>query len=173
MPGLISSALYIIVFGQALGNRIGTPIKGSSIGYLEFITPGLAMMSVINMAYQNSSSSIMQAKFLKFIEDILIAPLSGFEISMAFTIGGMIRGVINGILILLFSALLINYYLDDVENYKSSNSLETTVNEYTCQGLELDYSGVCWGFDFTWANKENSWTYRKARGNGARCLRKV
>ena len=64
------------------------------------------------------------------------------------------------------SSEFINYYLDDVENYKSSNSLETTVNEYTCQGLELDYSGVCWGFDFTWANKENSWTYRKARGNG-------
>ncbi len=64
------------------------------------------------------------------------------------------------------SSEFINYYLDDVENYKSSNSLETTVNEYTCQGLELDYSGVCWGFDFTWSNKENSWTYRKARGNG-------
>lgn len=114
MPGLISSALYIIVFGQALGDRIGNPIKNNSdVGYLEFIIPGLAMMSVINMAYQNSSSSIMQAKFLKFIEDILIAPLSGFEISMAFTIGGMIRGVINGILILIFSTLLINYYLDD------------------------------------------------------------
>ena len=64
------------------------------------------------------------------------------------------------------SSEFINYYLDDVENYKSSNSLETTVNEYTCQGLELDYSGVCWGFDFTWSNKENSWTYRKSRGNG-------
>ena len=112
MPGLISSALYIIVFGQALGERIGSPIKDNDVGYLEFIVPGLAMMSVINMAYQNSSSSIMQAKFLKFIEDILIAPLSGLEISMAFTIGGMIRGVINGVLILLFSALLINYYLD-------------------------------------------------------------
>ena len=64
------------------------------------------------------------------------------------------------------STEFINYYLDDVENYKASNSLETTVNEYTCQGLELDYTGVCWGFDFTWSNKENSWTYRKARGNG-------
>ena len=123
IPGVISSALYIIVFGQALGERIGNPVEGNQVGYLEFIIPGLAMMSVINMSYQNSSSSIMQAKFLKFIEDILIAPLSGFEISMAFTIGGMIRGVINGILILLFSGLLINYYLDapnttfDIHNY--------------------------------------------------------
>ena len=50
----------------------------------------------------------------------------------------------------------INYYLDKTENYKSSNSLETTTNEYTCQGLELDYTGICWGFDFTWSSKENS-----------------
>ena len=66
MPGLISSALYIIVFGEALGKRIG-PMEDKS--YITFIIPGLTMMSVINMAYQNSSSSIMQAKFLKFIED--------------------------------------------------------------------------------------------------------
>jgi len=60
----------------------------------------------------------------------------------------------------------LNYYLDDVKKYKSSNFLETTVNEYTCQGLELDYTGVCWGFDFTWSSKTNSWTYRKSRGPG-------
>ena len=70
------------------------------------------------------------------------------------------------------STEFINYYLDDVENYKSSNSLETTVNEYTCQGLELDYSGVCWGFDFTWSDQENSWTYRKARASGWQNVKK-
>ena len=112
MPGLISSALYIIVFGEALGGKIG-PMQDTS--YIKYIIPGLTMMSVINMAYQNSSSSIMQAKFLKFIEDILIAPLSGFEISMAFTIGGMLRGVINGVLILLLSKLLVPEFV--INNY--------------------------------------------------------
>jgi len=111
MPGLISSALYIIIFGEALGKRIGTMQDTS---YMNYIIPGLTMMSVINMAYQNSSSSIMQAKFLKFIEDILIAPLSGLEISMAFTFGGMFRGLINGILILLLSNLLTGFV---VQNY--------------------------------------------------------
>ena len=67
----------------------------------------------------------------------------------------------------------INYYLDDIDSFKSSNSLETSVNEYTCQGLELDYSGICWGFDFTWSNKENTWTYRKARGAGWQNVHKV
>ena len=80
MPGVISSGLYILVFGHALGSRIGQ-IKETP--YMHYIIPGLVMMSVINHAYQNSSSSIMQAKFLRFIEDILITPLSGFEISLA------------------------------------------------------------------------------------------
>ena len=59
-PSIISSSLYIIVFGHSLGSRIGT-IKG--IDYMDFIIPGLVMMAVINHAYQNSSSSILQAKF--------------------------------------------------------------------------------------------------------------
>ena len=113
MPGLISSGLYLVVFGEVIGKRLkNTELE---VEYIIYIIPGLTMMSVINMAYQNSSSSIMQAKFLKFIEDILIAPLSGFEISMAFTIGGMFRGVINGILILLLSKLLVPEFT--INNY--------------------------------------------------------
>jgi len=127
MPGLISSGLYLVVFGEVIGKRLkNTELE---VDYIIYIIPGLTMMSVINMAYQNSSSSIMQAKFLKFIEDILIAPLSGFEISMAFTIGGMFRGVINGILILLLSKLLVP---------------EFTINNY---GLTLIYLiTVSWAF---------------------------
>ena len=53
MPGIISSALYIIIFGHALGSRIG---KINNIEYMNFIIPGLIMMSIINQSYQNSSS---------------------------------------------------------------------------------------------------------------------
>ena len=84
-------------------SRIGD-IKG--VEYIHFIIPGLVMMSVINPAYQNSSSSIMQTKFLRFIEDILITPLSGLEISMSYIIGGTVRGVVNGVLVLLLGSLL-------------------------------------------------------------------
>ncbi|SVD72228.1 uncharacterized protein METZ01_LOCUS425082, partial [marine metagenome] len=89
LPSVISSGLYIIVFGAAMGSRIGD-IKG--VEYIHFIIPGLVMMAVINPAYQNPSSSIMQAKFLRFIEDILITPLSGLEISLSYIIGGAVRG---------------------------------------------------------------------------------
>ena len=110
LPSVISSGLYIIVFGAAMGSRIGE-IKG--VEYIHFIIPGLVMMSVINPAYQNSSSSIMQAKFLRFIEDILITPLSGLEISLSYIIGGTVRGVVNGVLVLLLGYFLTGLQIDN------------------------------------------------------------
>tara|TARA_B110000438_G_scaffold295457_1_gene338474 strand:- start:1329 stop:2087 length:759 start_codon:yes stop_codon:yes gene_type:complete len=103
VPALISSLLYIIVFGTTLGSRISA-ING--VEYINYIVPGLAMMSVINQAYQNSASSIMQGKYLKFIEDILIAPLSGLEISLGYIIGGTLRGMICGLGILFICLFL-------------------------------------------------------------------
>ena len=111
VPALISSLLYIIVFGTTLGTRISS-ING--IPYINYIVPGLAMMSVINQAYQNSASSIMQGKYLKFIEDILVAPLSGFEISLGYIIGGALRGLICGIGILVICLFMTDLR---IENY--------------------------------------------------------
>jgi ABC-2 type transport system permease protein len=110
LPSIISSGLYIIVFGESLGSRIGE-IKNTD--YIHFIIPGLVMMSVINHAYQNSSSSIMQAKFLRFIEDILITPLSGFEISMGYVIGATIRGVLNGVLVIIIGWILSGFIVQN------------------------------------------------------------
>ncbi len=56
-----------------------------------------------------------------------------------------------------------HWYLKPIDDYRSSNSLEVTANEYTCQGLELDYAGVCWGGDFMRANDDRSWSFRKLR----------
>ena len=75
------------------------------------------MMAVINQSYANSSSSIMQAKYLKFIEDYLIAPVSGFELSMSFIIGAMLRGIINGILIIITCWFLTDF---TITNYTLS-----------------------------------------------------
>ena len=105
VPALLSSLLYILVFGEALGNRIGS-LEGQS--YMSYIVPGLAMMSVITQAYQNSASSIMQAKYLKFIEDILIAPLSGLQVSLGYIIGGAMRGLICGLSILIMCIIMPN-----------------------------------------------------------------
>ena len=111
LPSIISSSLYMIVFGHALGSRIGK-IKG--IDYMDFIIPGLVMMAAINHAYQNSSSSIIQAKFLKFIDDILITPLSGFELAIGYIIGGALRGFINGIVVFILGWILTGFMIDNL-----------------------------------------------------------
>jgi|TARA_B100000614_G_C14502725_1_gene475329 ABC-2 type transport system permease protein len=116
IPGVISSGLYIIVFGHALGDRIRNNQElADAGGYMLFIIPGLIMMSVINHSYQNTSSSLMQAKFLKFLDDILITPLSGLEISIAYIIGGAIRGIINAASIILLSYLIADGFT--IDNY--------------------------------------------------------
>ena len=62
IPGLLSSLLYIIVFGTTLGSRINL---NNGVDYINFIIPGLTMMTILNQAYQNSASSIMQGIWWK------------------------------------------------------------------------------------------------------------
>jgi len=139
LPSLISSGLYIIVFGQSLGSRIGD-IKNTD--YIHFIIPGLIMMSVINHAYQNSSSSIMQAKFLRFIEDILITPLSGFEISMGYVIGATLRGLLNGLLVILIGWMLSGF---TVQNWMLTIVYLTTVSwTFASIGVIVGISATTW-----------------------------
>ena len=110
IPGLLSSLLYIIVFGNTLGKKIDLD---NGVEYINFIIPGLTMMTILNQAYQNSASSIMQGKYLKFIEDILILPLSGLEITFGYIIGGAIRGLISGLGIIIICLFLTNFSINN------------------------------------------------------------
>tara|TARA_Y100000817_G_C16829376_1_gene532750 strand:- start:329 stop:1090 length:762 start_codon:yes stop_codon:yes gene_type:complete len=103
IPGLTSSILYIVIFGFTLEQRIST-IDG--IPYTIFIIPGLIMMNALTNATSNSASSMLQMKLLGQLPDILQAPLSSFEISLAYIVGGTVRGTVNGILILLVGITL-------------------------------------------------------------------
>ncbi|MEC9050291.1 MAG: ABC transporter permease [Candidatus Neomarinimicrobiota bacterium] len=103
LPGLISSGLYIVIFGFTLEQRI-SEIQG--IPYTLFILPGLIMMNTLTNATANTSSSMLQMKLLQQLPDLLTAPLSGFEISLAYIIGGTVRGFVNGILVLILGVLL-------------------------------------------------------------------
>ena len=103
LPGMISSGLYILVFGFTLERRINTI---EDVPYTLFIIPGLIMMNTLTNATANTSSSMLQMKLLQQLPDILIAPLSSFEISVAFILGGTVRGVVNGVLVLLLGVLL-------------------------------------------------------------------
>ena len=105
IPGLISSVLYILIFGFTLEQRI-SEIQG--VSYTMFILPGLIMMNTLTNASSNTSSSMLQMKLLQQLPDILTAPLSGLEIALAYIIGGTVRGMVNGILVLLVGVILID-----------------------------------------------------------------
>jgi len=94
---VVTSVLFILVFGYSLGSRI-SDISG--VTYLEFLIPGLAMMGIITSAYTNASSSLYIAKFQKNVQEVLVAPLSYWQIIGGLTIASVIRSMIVGFAIL-------------------------------------------------------------------------
>ncbi len=90
---LLTSALYVVVFGYGLGSRI-REVEG--IPYLEFILPGLILLSVITGSYGNTSSSLFDAKRERYIDDVLISPITPFQMALAYVLGGALRGLLVG-----------------------------------------------------------------------------
>jgi ABC-2 type transport system permease protein len=89
----LTSALYIVVFGYGLGSRI-REVEG--VPYLEFILPGLILLSIITGSYGNTSSSLFDAKRERYIDDVLISPITPFQMALAYVLGGVLRGMLVG-----------------------------------------------------------------------------
>lgn len=100
VPSVIMTSLYFIVFGGLVGNRIGTM---HGFHYALFITPGLVMMSVITNAYTNVSTSFFLSKFIRNIEEVLVAPASSSVILLGYMAGGVLRGIVIGSIVVLVS----------------------------------------------------------------------
>ncbi len=111
LPPAITVGLYFIIFGQLIGSQIGD-IDGYR--YMDYIVPGLILMSVISNAYANVVSSFFSAKFHKSIEEMLISPLPNSIILGGFVAGGVARGLVVGVVVTLvsmvFSDLRIHNY---------------------------------------------------------------
>jgi ABC-2 type transport system permease protein len=109
VPPAITATLYFIIFGSLIGRRIGD-MGGYS--YIQYIAPGLIMMSVITNSYGNVVSSFFGAKFGKHIEELLVSPLPSWLIVLGYTTGGVVRGLIVGgvvtIITLIFTHLEIH-----------------------------------------------------------------
>jgi len=94
IPPLLTSLLYVVVFGVALGVRIR---EVNGIPYLEYILPGVALMSLITGSQMNSSWSVFDAKRERYIDEVLISPMSDLQIALAYSLGGTLRGLAMGI----------------------------------------------------------------------------
>jgi ABC-2 type transport system permease protein len=101
VPTLLTSLLYLVVFGLALGSRIDT-VEG--VPYLEFILPGIAFMNLVTGAHMNSSWSVFDAKRERYIDEVLISPMSNLQIALAYALGGTLRGVVIGAGVFLVGA---------------------------------------------------------------------
>ena len=91
---IVSSALFIVVFGFSLGGRI-KHVDG--FPYREFIVPGLIVMAVVQAAYSNNASSVFQARSDRYINDVLSAPMHEWQANLGFVIGGVLRALAIGL----------------------------------------------------------------------------
>lgn len=104
LPPVITTALYFLIFGTLIGNRIG-PIN--HISYSLFIAPGLIMMAVITNAYGNVSTSLFSTRFQKNIEEMLVSPINNWVLLLGYIIGGMLRGFIVAVLVFLIACFFV------------------------------------------------------------------
>jgi ABC-2 type transport system permease protein len=112
VPPAITMTLYFIIFGNLIGRRIGSM---DGFDYMQYIAPGLIMMSVITNSYGNVVSSFFGAKFGRHIEEMLVSPMSNVTIILGHVAGGVVRGLLVGSLVTLvalgFTSLRIEHPL--------------------------------------------------------------
>jgi len=93
VPPVVTATLYFVIFGSLIGKRVG---QVGGYDYMQFIAPGLIMMTVITNSYGNVVSSFFGAKFGKHLEELLVSPLPNWLIVVGYVAGGMLRGFLVG-----------------------------------------------------------------------------
>jgi ABC-2 type transport system permease protein len=104
-PPVIQTLLYVFVFGLAIGSRIPS-VQG--VSYSQFLIPGLIMLQVIDQTYGEGSSSIFQGRFQNWIQEVLIAPISAFELVLGYVVAGVVRAIFIALLITLLGVVLVH-----------------------------------------------------------------
>ena len=102
VPPAITMTLYFLIFGGLIGSRVG---KMDGIRYMDFIVPGLVMMSVIQNSYGNISSSFFGAKFGRHVEELLVSPMPDWVILGGYVAGAVLRGLMVGVIVLCIAML--------------------------------------------------------------------
>ncbi|HTP39687.1 MAG TPA: ABC transporter permease [Steroidobacteraceae bacterium] len=97
VPSAVTATLYFVIFGSLIGKRVGQMGDAAhSFPYMQYIAPGLIMMSVITNSYGNVVSSFFGAKFGKHVEELLVSPLPNWIIVTGYVAGGVVRGMMVG-----------------------------------------------------------------------------
>ena len=102
LPPVITTSLYFMIFGRLIGDRLGN-ING--VSYMDYIVPGIILMSVISNSYANVVASFYSSKFQRNIEELLVAPVANWVILVGYISGGITRGVLVGAIVTAISLL--------------------------------------------------------------------
>lgn len=108
IPPVITMSLYFVIFGAIIGRRVG---EMGGLPYMDFIVPGLIMLSVITNAYGNITSSFFGAKFGKHVEELLVSPLPPWIILAGYVSGAVFRALAVGILVWLVAAAFSGFHM--------------------------------------------------------------
>jgi len=111
IPPVITMSLYFVIFGAIIGRRVG---EMGGMPYMEFIVPGLIMLTIITNSYGNVTSSFFGAKFGKHIEELLISPLPPWIILLGYISGAVIRALTVGILVWLVASLFAGFQMHNI-----------------------------------------------------------
>lgn len=109
VPPIITATLYFIIFGSLIGSRIG---EMGGFTYLQYIAPGLIMMSVITNSYGNVVSSFFGAKFGRHIEELLVSPLPNWLIVLGYVTGGVLRGLLVGLVVSIIALFFTRLHVE-------------------------------------------------------------
>lgn len=111
LPPMITTALYFVIFGKMIGSQLA-PIEGFS--YMDYIVPGLIMMTVISNSYANVVSSFYGSKFQRYVEELLIAPIPLSLILIGVVAGGVGRGLIVGAMVTVVAAFFVDLQVHNI-----------------------------------------------------------
>lgn len=108
-PPIITTSLYLLIFGGLMGARIG---QMQGVDYLHFIIPGIILMTVIQNAYSNTVASFFLAKFNHSIEELLVSPVPYWVILLGYISGGVVRGFVVGLGVAFAVFIFVDFSID-------------------------------------------------------------
>jgi len=108
LPPAVMTLLYFVIMGKVIGSRLD-PVHG--VAYIDYIAPGLILMSVINNSYGNVVSSFFSAKFQRHIEEMLVSPMPNYLIVLGFVAGGLARGVVVGLVTMVVASFFTDLHI--------------------------------------------------------------
>lgn len=108
LPPAITTALYFIIFGNLIGSQLQ---KIHGYDYNQYIAPGLIMMAVLTNAYSNVVASFFSAKYQRHVEEMMVSPLPNHLILIGFTLGGVARGLVVGVVVTVVALFFTDLHL--------------------------------------------------------------